>query len=294
MPPVPGLLPLEAGVPGVLQPSETTTEVIIVIATLRRRISLVLWSTLLALAIVATGIAEAKKCPADSVQVGAVCIDKYEASIWSTTDDALAKRIQKGKIGSAADLAGAVPHGAASDDYGGGCPDSADGCTTYYAVSMPGVLPSAFATWFQASAACRNSGKRLATNQEWQVAAYGTPDPGIDNGTTDCNADTAGTATNTGSRASCVSDTGAFDMVGNLQEWTADWSDRANTGCSSWGGGDYGDDVACVAGDGGLGAHPGVLVRGGPWTANDEGVFVVNAGIIPSSSANSVGFRCAR
>src|SRR5262249_53409405 len=47
-----------------------------------------------------------------------------------------------------------------------------------YAVSVPGVLPTACTTWFRAEQACALSGKRLPTNQEWQRAAAGTPDPG--------------------------------------------------------------------------------------------------------------------
>src|SRR5712691_13076497 len=83
--------------------------------------------------------------------------------------------------------AGAIQHGATGDDYGSGCPPTGNGCVNFYAVSIPGVTPSGFITWFEAAAAARNSGKRLPTNAEWQAAALGTPDPGTDNGTTDCN-----------------------------------------------------------------------------------------------------------
>ncbi len=41
------------------------------------------------------------KCPADSVQVGPLCVDKYEASVWETTNAALIKKIQKGKAAEA-------------------------------------------------------------------------------------------------------------------------------------------------------------------------------------------------
>src|SRR5262249_43834089 len=47
-----------------------------------------------------------------------------------------------------------------------------------YALSIPGVKPTACITWFQANQACLLSGKRLLTNREWQGAATGTPDPG--------------------------------------------------------------------------------------------------------------------
>ena len=100
-------------------------------------------------------------------------------------------------------------------------------------MSIPGVQPSACITWFQANQACLLSGKRLLTNGEWQGAAAGTPDPGTDNGTTDCNIAAAGHPVNTGSRSSCKSAWGVFDMVGNVDEWVADWADLANN-CTDW------------------------------------------------------------
>ena len=84
-------------------------------------------------------VAHAKKCPVDSVKVGAVCVDKYEASVWSTTNASLVKNIQKGKIDDVADLAGATAYGVVGDDYGIACPDTGNGCTAYYAVSLAGV-----------------------------------------------------------------------------------------------------------------------------------------------------------
>ena len=37
-----------------------------------------------------------KKCPSDSVAVGPACLDKYEASVWETTNAGLIKKIKKG------------------------------------------------------------------------------------------------------------------------------------------------------------------------------------------------------
>jgi formylglycine-generating enzyme required for sulfatase activity len=70
------------------------------------------------------------------------------------------------------------------------------------------------------------------------MAAAGTPDTvTFSGGPPFCNV--GGTAvfvegkSPTGSRAACVSNWGAFDMVGNLEEWVADWKednrDRGST-----------------------------------------------------------------
>jgi formylglycine-generating enzyme required for sulfatase activity len=129
-------------------------------------------------------------CPGDSVPVGTVCMDKFEVSVWrvpnpTTTNAGLVTKIRQGKA-TAADLlaGGATQRGAIGDNYAP-CTDNGQNCTNdLYAVSLPSVLPSAFITWFQAQEACANSGKRLPTSAEWQMAANGTPDPGPDNGTT--------------------------------------------------------------------------------------------------------------
>lgn len=240
--------------------------------------------------------AAAKKCKGDAVQVGGACVDKYEASVWeiAPANTTLIKKVQKSKVTSAADLAGATQRGATADDYGAGCPDTANGCTDFYAVSIAGVTPSAYLTWFQAAAACRNAGKRLATNQEWQMAALGTPDPGTDNGTSDCNISAAGTVRNTGSRSSRVSDVGAFDLVGNLWEWVADLVDLASAGCTNWSA-TFGGDISCLGGSAINSQLPGALLRGGNFSLGaSSGVFAANGSVVPSSATPLIGFRCAR
>ena len=235
------------------------------------------------------------KCESDSVQVGPVCVDKYEASVWQTTDAALIKKIKKGTATLAGLTAGGTQRGiGATDDYP--CSDNGNDCDEIFAVSIPGVKPSANITWFQAQQACMNSGKRLLTNAEWQGAAAGTPDPGTDNDSTDCNITDDGfpanDPVNTGSRSSCVSRWGAFDMVGNLWEWVADWVPRAST-CGNWAAG-FGSDVSCM--DGAAGDDlPGALFRGGNFDSGaNAGVFAVNGFFQPSLSLANVGFRCGR
>ncbi len=230
-------------------------------------------------------------CPPDSVLVGTACIDTYEASVWEVppANTGLIEQIKNGTATLADLTAGATQRGVAGYDYGTGCPSSGNGCVNVYAVSIPGVTPSAFITWFQAAAAARNSGKRLPTNAEWTAAALGTPDPGESPGSEDCN--THSSPDLTGARMNCKSDVGAFDMVGNLWEWVADWV-PFSTACPGWGG--FSDDFMCLAGASTTGG-PGALFRGGNFTnGSNAGVFAVYGLNSPSFANISLGFRAAR
>jgi formylglycine-generating enzyme required for sulfatase activity len=248
----------------------------------------------------AQGAKPLKKCPADAVVSGTVCMDTYEASVWrvpnpTTTNKSLVSKIQQGKA-TAADLAkgGATQLGVSSADYAP-CAASGQNCTDdIYAVSLPGVLPSANVTWLQAQAACENARKRLPSNAEWQAAVAGTPDPGPDNGTTDCNTSSVRVAVATGTRSSCKSARGAFDMVGNLNEWVADWVPRS-TGCGTWSAAvSPTGDFQCLAGAATTG-EPGALLRGGYFGGGTGAGPLTVIGIVePSLAAGSVGFRCAR
>ena len=237
-------------------------------------------------------------CAPDTVQAGTVCLDTYEASVWrvpdpTTTNALLIGKIQQGKATEADLIAGgATQLGTAGDNYAP-CLDNGQNCTNdIYAVSLPGVLPSSNITWFQAEEACANAGKRLPTNAEWQVAANGSPDPGPDNGTTDCNSGNTGSVSPAGSRSSCVSARGAFDMVGNLAEWAADWV-PASANCPNWG--SFSDDAMCLSGASTTLNFPAALVRGGGFDLVSRStagpLSVVEA---PPSASGLVGFRCAR
>ena len=239
------------------------------------------------------------KCPVDSVVSGAGCMDRYEASVWrvpnpTTTNAGLVARIQQGKATIELLMAaGASLLGTTSDDYAP-CADSGQNCADdIYAVSLPRVTPSAFITWFQAQQACTNSRKRLPSSAEWQAAATGTQDPGPDNETTDCNTTLFATVL-TGSRSSCVSSRGAFDMVGNLNEWVADWVPRS-TGCGEWSAEvSPTDDSQCLAGAATTG-EPGALLRGGHFGFKTQaGPLFIDGTNSPSASSFSIGFRCVR
>jgi len=156
--------------------------------------------------------------PADAndimVAVGPWCVDKYEASVWSTAT-------------------GGTQYGGASDNYL--CNDNGQDCAvgaTYpiYARSVSGVAPSDEITWFQANMACFNAGKELLPNAVWQAAAAGTADPGSTGSGTNCNVN-GGAKENTGGATGCVSTWGAEDMIGNVWEWVAEWG-TAGSGAS--------------------------------------------------------------
>ena len=248
----------------------------------------------------AQGAKPLAKCPVDSVVSGTVCMDKFEASVWrvpnaTTINRSLVSRIQQGKATATLLVArGATQLGIGSTDDYAPCADSGQNCANdIYATSLPGVRPSANITWFQAQAACQNAHKRLPSNAEWQAAVAGTPDPGSDNGTTDCR--TGGSSTvPTGSRGGCESADGAFDMVGNVWEWVADWVPASST-CGTWTAGvSPTGDYQCLAGAATTG-EPGALIRGGNF---HDGVFAGPLAVIGtyqlSSAIDGIGFRCAR
>lgn len=239
------------------------------------------------------------KCPVDSVAVGPLCVDKYEASVWEidSTKKSLIKRVQKGSIKAEADLTGGggTQHGIASADYGSACPASGEGCSDMYAVSIPGVKPSRYISWLQAQQACTNSGKRLLTNAEWQAAASGTPDGATDDGVQSCDSN-SGDTVNTGSRSLCVSTRGAYDMVGNVIELVADWADVASS-CTTWSQVGLGNNLSCFGGDGTTSDRrlPAAIVRGGTYNnLGSAGVLMIQAFVSPGTGNQYIGFRCAR
>ena len=239
------------------------------------------------------------RCAADAVVAGTVCLDKYEASVWrvpnpTTTNASLVRKIQLGRATRADLTAGeATQLGTVGGHDYAPCADNGQNCANdIYAVSLPSEIPSANITWFQAQEACANSGKRLPTNAEWQVGANGTPDPGPDNGVTDCNTFSLFGVASAGSRSNCVSARGAFDMVGNLHEWVADWV-PLSTACPGWGG--FSNDIMCLSGASTTANGPGALLRGGDFGhGTAAGPFTVSASFGPSVFGPSIGFRCAR
>jgi formylglycine-generating enzyme required for sulfatase activity len=239
----------------------------------------------------------ARICGPDSVPAGTVCMDRYEESVWrvpnpTTTNAPLVAKIQLGTTTQAElTAAGARQLGTLVDDYAP-CTGNGQNCADdIYAVSLPAVFPAANITWFQAQEACANAGKRLPTSAEWQIGATGTPDAGPDNGTTNCNSNTM-SVTLTGARTDCESVRGTFDMVGNLDEWVAEWVPLSTT-CSNWGG--LSDDLMCLFGASTSDFGPGALLRGGDFrNRTSAGPLAVVGSGGPFSSRPFIGFRCAR
>jgi Sulfatase-modifying factor enzyme 1 len=210
-------------------------------------------------------------CPTGMTRVGPICVDTYEASITSATS-------------------------------GLTCSDTGNDCQ-WVAQSVAGVLPKGSVTWFQAQQACANAGKRLPTNAEWQMAAAGTPDHSICQG--------SGIA-NTGSLSSCKSKWGIYDMVGNVAEWVADWMQGGVNAATGATGGNamvatsvvtdasYGSQEVTgvsIATAGNATADnnfPAAIYRGGDYGDTGAGVFFFHANLQPSSKYPAIGFRCVR
>jgi len=139
------------------------------------------------------------------------------------------------------------------------------------AVSLPGVVPQAYVSKYQANLACKAAGKRLCSGEEWRVACEGSAQQTYPYGNKvdrkSCNTHGKnpmpmllgssktymwgsamhhpllntfpGTLAKTGQFEKCVNDFGVHDMVGNLHEWTADGDFR---------GGYYRDDKSNAPG----------------------------------------------
>ncbi len=221
------------------------------------------------------GVPLAKQCPPDSVLSKDLCMDRYEASLWeipAARVDLVCKVIEG--TATLADLTSpdvrqvgftGAPFGHAPVP---GWFLAEGGYTTpLYAAAVPGVLPSTYVSAYQAWAACGFSAKRLPTSGEWIAAATGTRARATGDTSRDCNIRagpiSAGAPVKTGSRSACVSSVGAFDMVGNVSEWTMDGHSRTH-------------------------------YRGGAWDSDDEYGIDFTQPEPPHTQDNAVGFRCVR
>lgn len=228
-------------------------------------------------------------------------VDRYEASAWTTPD------AQNGTQLEDADETSFSAAGLPKNGQGRGV----------FALSVRNVMPSRNLTWFQALEACAATGKALPTGPEWVRAARGTEDPtngndGLAGGNNRCNTQSAGPrptnkALGNAQVASCVSDWGAEEMIGNLWEWTSDWYASTLSGATHmnqrWPG-EYGGDstlgisswAVTSATSGGSTWQQGLPAgaqRGGSWENGTlAGVFDLHLQNSPSVAHSSTGFRC--
>ncbi len=253
------------------------------------------------------------KCPSDMVWVstGKFCIDKYEAS--------------NGGGSYYVDINGNGETDTAVNVYGDGT-NWNETTATAKAVSIYNATPWVSLNQVAAKAACLAAGKRLATNYELLLAAKGTPDPYSSDPGDDsepCNIWTnskpsvatwsvTNQAIKTGTATSCVSTAGAYDLIGNVWEWTDNVINNGlhpatgvalpsqnyirgldiyglptSTGSST---ADYNYDHFWINVSGYRG-----FIRGGDWdNGSDAGLFALGLRYAPSSVNSGIGFRCAR
>ncbi|KKW35446.1 MAG: hypothetical protein UY81_C0041G0002 [Candidatus Giovannonibacteria bacterium GW2011_GWA2_53_7] len=176
-------------------------------------------------------------------------------------------------------------------------------------VSAEGQIPWTNVTLAESQVLCARAGKHLPTGAEWYRAAIGTPDE-LNKG---CVLGKVGQeeASPAGAQSSCKSAAGAFDMVGNVWEWTDETARDGmiagvklpSTGYVLEADSDgfpakTGDTPAYSFGGDHIWTEPdevrGVF-RGGFWSMNDRaGIFTMNATQPTSFVGIAVGFRCAK
>jgi sulfatase modifying factor 1 len=181
-------------------------------------------------------------------------------------------------------------------------------------ISTKGAVPWRFLSQNQAAIVCAKAGKRLPSNKEWLLAAYGTPDINDNWSKNDCqvNNNWSDQPGLTGSGENCVSSFGIFDMIGNVWEWVdgtvsdGKYDDRelpdngfilavddkalpsetSPNNASKY----YYNDYFWLNKSGVKG-----MARGGYWGNKDEaGQYSIYAVSAPNYSGKGVGFRCAK
>lgn len=211
-----------------------------------------------------------------------VIVDLRTAPGDASCGDPLMVRIALGSTTFCIDRFEAFVEGAILGNVAQGSDDadtSLDGSTQAVAEVEIQVSPRTSVSWYQASAACGNAGKRLCTVTEWERACRGSDlstypygdavDDAACNGFFNSNG--AGTRL-TGSLPGCGNDFGAYDMSGNVAEWTATAVERVP----------------------GSGIRSDRAVRGGSFRSNLSALrcFGEEFREAPATVSDEIGFRC--
>lgn len=171
--------------------------------------------------------------------------------------------------------------------------------------------PWRFISRDQAERACAAAGKRLPTAAEWQAGALGTDAGSRENPLCHLYNNWPEQPGLTGSSRACVSDSGHYDMAGNVWEWVADvvkegnWQGRSlpESGYISASNGqglpgatraeahpDYGSDYFWIK-------EPDLraVAKGGYYDSEDRGgIYSTYAEISTNEVSPGIGFRCAK
>ncbi len=166
-------------------------------------------------------------CPAGMIPTAAICVDRFEAVLFEVLPDGSTQAWS---------------------------PFHNPGSRAMRAASIEDVVPQGYINGRQAGAACAAAGKRLCTDTEWLRACRGAANqtypygaqrqagvcndararhPAIEYFGTSaswiwselgnaCINQLADGLARTGGHAGCVTSEGAYDMMGNVHEWTSD------------------------------------------------------------------------